>query len=195
MPLVTLTNAYYSNAHFTPSYALSFYLQGKAGAGKSSLVRNFCPALNAAVEEHADPEILVRFVKQNLNKPFEDLQLELELRPNNNDLSVMSIIQGRRMTMTQSKPGLVVVDLEEMASNDPDANPNQLKTAQLISQRFSGRNGDYKADAKAPRNSEKRGTCVCAINEHGGMKRYQSHNKHSRYQWRCDADYTVHVKL
>jgi hypothetical protein len=176
LPLVTLTNAYYSNAHFTPSYALSFYLQGKPGAGKSSLVRNFCPALNATVEEHADPEILVRFVKQNLNKPFEDLQLELELRPNNNDLSVMSIIQGRRMTMTQSKPGLVVVDLEEMASNDPDANPNQLKTAQLISQRFSGRNGDYKADAKAPRNSEKRGTCVCAINEHGRMNRYQSHN-------------------
>lgn len=145
------------NSHFTPSYALSFYLQGKAGAGKSSLVRNFCPALNATVEEHCDAEILVRFVKQNLNKPFDDLQLELELRPNNNDLSVMSIIQGRRMTMTQSKPGLVVVDLEEMASNDPNANPNQLKTAQLISQRFSGRNGDYKTDAKAPRNSAKRG--------------------------------------
>lgn len=147
------------NAHFTPSYALSFYLQGKAGAGKSSLVRNFSPALNATIEEHCDAEIMVRFVKQNLNKPFEDLQLELELRPNNNDLSVMSIIQGRRMTMTQSKPGLVVVDLEEMASNDADANPNQLKTAQLISQRFSGRNGDYKAHAKAPRNSENRGTC------------------------------------
>ena len=145
------------NAHFSPTYPLSFYLYGKAGAGKTSFVRNFSPALNATVEEHADPEILVRFVKQNLNKPLRDLQLELELRPNNNDLSVMSIIQGRRMTMTQSKPGLVVVDLEEMASNDPDANPNQLKTAQLISQRFSGRNGDYKHDAQAPRNSSKRG--------------------------------------
>jgi hypothetical protein len=136
-------------------------LQGKAGAGKSSLVRNFGPALNATVEQHADPEILVRFVKQNLNKPMEDLRLELELRPNNNDLSVMSIIQGRRMTMTQSKPGLVVVDLEEMASNDPDANPNQLQTAQLISQRFAGRNGNYKEGTKAPRNSEKRGMHTC----------------------------------
>lgn len=162
--LLTTTFPHYCrNSHFTPSYALSFYLQGKAGAGKSSLVRNFCPALNATVEEHADPEILVRFVKQNLNKPLEDLQLELELRPNNNDLSVMSIIEGRRMTMTQSKPGLVVVDLEEMASNDPDANPNQLETAQLISQRFSGRNGDFKADAKAPRNSAKRGMFIAII--------------------------------
>jgi hypothetical protein len=69
----------------------------------------------------------------------------------------MSIIQGRRMTMTQSKPGLVVVDLEEMPSNDPDANPNQLEVAQLISQRFSGRTGEYKKGAKAPRNSDKRG--------------------------------------
>jgi hypothetical protein len=43
----------------------------------------------------------------------------------------MSIIQGRRMTMAQSKPGLVVVDLEEMPSNDLDANPNQLKVAQF----------------------------------------------------------------
>jgi hypothetical protein len=120
-------------------------------------VRNFSPALNATIEEHTDPEILVRFVKQNLNKPFQDLQMEFELRPNNNDLSVMSIIQGRRMTMTQSKPGLVVVNLEEMASNEPGANPNQLKTAQLISQRFSGRNGDYKHSAIAPRNSDKRG--------------------------------------
>ena len=74
-------------------------------------MRNFPSSVNASIEEHADPEMLVRFVKQNLNKPQQDLELELELRPNNNDLSVMSIIQGRRMTMTQSKPGLVVVDL------------------------------------------------------------------------------------
>lgn len=119
--------------------------------------------MNATVEEHADPEVLARFVKQNLNKPFEDLQLELELRSNNNDLSVMSIIQGRRMTMTQSRPGLVVIDLEEMPSNDSDANPNQLKTAHLISQRFSGRKGNYHADAKTPRNSEKRGTFAQSI--------------------------------
>ena len=107
-----------------------------------------------------DPEILVRFVKQNLNKPFRDLELELELRPNNNDLSVMSIIQGRKMTLSQSKPGLVVIDLEEMASNDPDSNPNQLKTAQLISQRFSGRHGDYRETTAAPRNSHGRGKLI-----------------------------------
>lgn len=120
-------------------------------------MRNFPPALNATIEEYTDPEILVRFVKQNLNKPFHDLKMEFELRPNNNDLSVMSIIQGRRMTMTQSKPGLVVVNLEEMASNEPSANPNQLKTAQLISQRFAGRNGDYRHGANEPRNSDNRG--------------------------------------
>jgi hypothetical protein len=84
------------------------------------------------------------------------LKLELDLRPNNNDLSVMSIIQGRRMTMGQSKPGLVVVDMEEMASNRVDADPNQLQTAQLISQRFSGRSGDYK-EGEVPKNSAKRG--------------------------------------
>jgi hypothetical protein len=136
-------------------YPLSFYFHGKSGAGKSSLARNFSPALNATIEEYLDPEILVRFVKQNLNKRFDVLRLELELRPNNNDLSVMSIIQGRRMTMGQSKPGLVVVNMEEMASNLVNANPNQLQTAQLISQRFSGRNGDYK-EGDAPRNSGKR---------------------------------------
>ena len=134
------------------------YFHGKAGAGKSSFVRNFQPALEATIEEAADPEILARFVKQNLNKRLGVLELELELRPNNNDLSVMSIIQGRRMTMTQSKPGLVVVDLEEMPSNDSFANPNQLKVAQLISQRFSGRNGAFQERGKPePRNSGKRG--------------------------------------
>jgi hypothetical protein len=132
-------------------------LHGKAGSGKSSFVRNFSPALNATIEEHTDPEILVRFVKQNLNKPFQDLRMEFELRPNNNDLSVMSIIQGRRMTIAQSKPGLVVVNLEEMASNEPGANPNQLKTAQLISQRFAGRTGEYKHSANASRNLGNRG--------------------------------------
>jgi len=135
---------------------LSFYFHGKAGAGKSSLVRHFAPALNAAIEQYADPEILVRYVKQNLNKPSHTLQLELELRPNNNDMSVMSIIQSRRLTMGQSKPGLVVVGLEEMASNQLGADPCQLATAQLIRQRFAGRKGNYKP-AAAPRNSDNRG--------------------------------------
>mmetsp|Transcript_7644 Transcript_7644/g.11115 ORF Transcript_7644/g.11115 Transcript_7644/m.11115 type:complete len:851 (-) Transcript_7644:515-3067(-) len=145
------------NAHFTPKMPLSFYLYGLAGAGKSSFVRNFSPALNCAIEEHADPEILVRYVKQNLNKPNHVLKLELELRPNNNDLSVMSIIQGRRLTLTQSKPGMVVVGLEEIASNGNDADPNQLETCKLISQRFAGRTGIYRNEVKAPRNAAKRG--------------------------------------
>ncbi len=137
---------------------MSLYFHGKAGSGKSSFVRKFQPALEATIEEAVDPEIMARFVKQNLNKRFAVLRLELELRPNNNDLSVMSIIQGRRMTMTQSKPGLVVVDLEEMPSDDPDANPNQREVAQLISQRFSGRNGAFQgSDKPTPRNADKRG--------------------------------------
>jgi len=49
-----------------------------------------------------------------LNKPLLELERELSLRPNNNDLSVMSIIQGRRQTFSQTKPGLVVVGLEEV---------------------------------------------------------------------------------
>ena len=114
------------NAHFTPSYPLSFYLCGKAGPGNSSLIRSFSPALMDTIERYLDPEIPVRFVKQNLNKPSHVLQLELDLRPNNNDMSLMSIIQGRRMTRTQTKPGLVVVDLEEMPSDNKDADPNQL---------------------------------------------------------------------
>eukprot|EP00980_Cylindrotheca_fusiformis_P015074 scaffold4157_cov136-Cylindrotheca_fusiformis.AAC.24 len=165
------------NAHFSPSTALSLYLHGKAGSGKSSFVRNFQPSIEATIEEFLDPEILVRFVKQNLNKVrdfhcqqvedfysnvsrpqrYETLELELELRPNNNDLSVMSIIQGRRMTMGQTKPGLVVVNLEEMPCNEVKSDPNQLKVAQLISQRFAGRKGDFSEQDKAPRNSDKRG--------------------------------------
>jgi hypothetical protein len=146
------------NAHFTPSYPLSFYFYGMAGCGKSSLVgRAFSPSLNECIEEHVDPAVVVRFVKQGLNKPMETLQMELEIRPNNNDMSVMAIIQSRQMVSGQTKPGLVMVGLEEMASNRNDADPNQLKTSQLISQRFSGRKGEFKEGKDAPRNSTKRG--------------------------------------
>ena len=144
------------NAHFTPIYPLSLYLYGTAGAGKSSLVTNLYPSINEAISTHCDPELCVRFCKQNLNKPFKTLQLELDLRPNNNDYSVMSIIQGRRMTLSQSKPGLVVVGLEEMPSNKTDADPNQSEVGKLISMRFSGRKGEFKS-GQAPRNSAKRG--------------------------------------
>ena len=99
---------------------------------------------------------MVRFVKQNLNKPFETLKLELDLRPNNNDYSVMSIIQGRRMTLSQSKPGLVLVALEEMPSNTEGVDPNQFDVSKLVSMRFSGRKGEFK-NGNAPRNSAKRG--------------------------------------
>jgi len=146
------------NAHFTPTYPLSLYLHGTAGAGKSSLVRSLVPSINSAISTHCDPELLVRFVKQNLNKPYKTLALELELRPNNNDYSVMSIIQGRRMTLAQSKPGLVLVALEEMPKDDSDGNadPNQGEVGRLISMRFSGRKGEFKV-GEAPRNSTKRG--------------------------------------
>jgi hypothetical protein len=127
-------------------------------------------ALQAAVECHADPELLVRFVKQAMNKPYNDLQTELELRPNNNDLSVMSIIQSRKCTLTQTKPGLVVIHLEEMPEyfpmddycddgdkSMPKHDPNQLQVCQLVAQRFGGRKGEYDTTKKAPRNSEKLG--------------------------------------
>jgi len=137
-----------------PTYPLSLYIWGEAGAGKSSFVRNLLPALNSAIALHSDPELMVRFVKQNLNKPFNTLELELELRPNNNDYSVMSIIQGRRMTLAQNKPGLVLVALEEMPSNTKGSDPNQFEVSKLISMRFSGRNGQFSGSA-APRNSSR----------------------------------------
>jgi hypothetical protein len=119
-------------------------------------------ALQSTLEKYIDPECIARFVKQNLNKGIKTLELEFELRPNNNDMSIMSIIQGRRMTMSQSKPGLVVLNLEEMPMHSSQSNPNQLFVAKLISQRFGGRKGNYRQEQRknghisAPRNSDKR---------------------------------------
>ena len=138
------SNETYSlRAEFVPNntYPLSIYLVGKPGSGKSSLVRHFPAALQAAIQEHADPEVLVRFVKLNLNKPFKTLEMEFDLRPNNNDMSVMGIIQSRRLSRTQPKPGLVVVGMEEMAGCRVDSDPNQSEIVSLISQRFSGKKG------------------------------------------------------
>lgn len=104
-------------------------------------MRHLPPALEEVIAEFVDPEITVRLVKQNLNKPIDVLQLELDLRPNNNDMSVMSIIQGRRMALSQTKPGLVFVALEEMPPYSDDSNPNQLETAELIRRRFDGKTG------------------------------------------------------
>jgi hypothetical protein len=125
--------------------------------GKSSLVQSFGPSLNAVIMQYVDPEILVRFVKQNLNKKQEIVRLELDLRPNNNDMSVMSIIQSRRMTHGQSKPGLVVVGFEEMPCCEPNRDPDQSTTCQLISQRFAGRKGEYMEGSAIPKNSANRG--------------------------------------
>jgi hypothetical protein len=91
-----------------------------------------------------------------------DAKVEMELRNNNNDLSVMSIIQGRRQAMRQSKPGLVVVDLEEMPQffNTDDEqldgsvrDPNQLDVVKLISHRFGGRKGSYRTANSCADNS------------------------------------------
>jgi hypothetical protein len=45
-------------------------------------------SLMDTIEHYLEPEILVHFVKQNLNKPYHVLELELDLRPNNNDMDV-----------------------------------------------------------------------------------------------------------
>ncbi len=180
-------------ANFVPRFPFAIYLHGRAGAGmffgsfmlvfpnhrelrllifhshhfvfagKSSLAKVIPQALQSTLEKYVDPECIARFVKQNLNKTIKTLDLEFELRPNNNDMSIMSIIQGRRMAMRQSKPGLVVLNLEEMPMNSSESNPNQYSVAKLISQRFGGRKGKYQdqqsnaAGSKtAPRNSDKR---------------------------------------
>ena len=138
--------------------------------GKSSLAKVLPVALQSTIEQHLDPECIARFVKQNLNKCMNTLELELEIRPNNNNLSVMSIVQSRRMSMSQSKPGLVVLNFEEMPMYSSQSNPNQLSVTQLISHRFGGRAGDYRKQQQqgnslsgsinnksaAPRNSDKR---------------------------------------
>jgi len=180
--LVTATTGGSSNSYlplplkadFVPSSPLSIYIHGKAGVGKSSLAKVLPMALQSTLEQHMDPKSMARFVKQNLNKRLETLELEFQPRPNNNDMSVMSIIQARRMTMSQSKAGLVVLNLEEMPSFMGN-NPDQESVAQLISQRFGGRKGNYQPQEQnnkivningfvnssgrnnpAPRNSDKR---------------------------------------
>ena len=67
------------------------------------------------------------------------------------------------MAMRQSKPGLVVLNLEEMPMDSSESNPNQFSVAKLISQRFGGRKGSYQdqqsngaGSKSAPRNSDKR---------------------------------------
>ncbi|KAG7344190.1 hypothetical protein IV203_022198 [Nitzschia inconspicua] len=129
-------------AHFDPTSPLAIYIHGVPGSGKSSLARLFPLALQHTLMQHTDPEYTVRFVKQNLNKPLSILELELEIRPNNNDFSLMSIIQSRKETMSQSKRGLVVLNLEEMPHHSVDGDPNQANASKLIVRRFGGRTVD-----------------------------------------------------
>ncbi|KAG7370929.1 hypothetical protein IV203_019499 [Nitzschia inconspicua] len=129
-------------AHFDPTSPLAIYIHGVPGSGKSSLARFFPLALQHALMQHTDPEYTVRFVKQNLNKPLSISGLELEIRPNNNDFSLMSIIQSRKETMSQSKRGLVVLNLEEMPHHSVDGDPNQANVSKLLVRRFGGRTVD-----------------------------------------------------
>jgi hypothetical protein len=89
-------------------------------------------------------------VKQLLNKPLADLELELELRRNNNDRSLSSLLASRR-----NRNGLVVLALEELAPPTNNAgkevghhygtimihHTDQLSTLQLLTERLSGWTG------------------------------------------------------
>jgi len=82
----------------------------------------------------------------------------MTLRPNNNDLSVMSIIQGRRQSFAHAHPGLVVVGLEEVpppiakgtaGASEEDANVmSQVSALSLLVRRFSGRTGEDASSAQ-----------------------------------------------
>ena len=132
-----------SPANFEPKVPFALYLFGTAGAGKSSFVRVFRLALAATLDEFVDPELQIRLIKQNLNKTYEDLDDELTLRPNNNDLSTMSVIQGRRQTLAQTKPGLVCIHFEEVPPNDPSREIYQAEILGLLAYRFKGIAKDY----------------------------------------------------
>ena len=130
---------------FAPRAPLALYLHGIAGCGKSAFVQRFPAALSAALEENVDRELVVRFVKLNLNKPLAQLDAELTAKANNNDLSVMSVIEQRRQTLSQAKPGLVVVALEEVpedTSGDGAAQLSQRTHLGLVAERFRRIAGD-----------------------------------------------------
>ena len=99
-----------------PQTPLCLYLHGEAGSGKSSFVRALLPALAATLRAYLDPELAAHSVKQTLNKPLEALQLEFERRPNNNDLSVVSVVSMAREPLSGAadRPKLLLLGLEEM---------------------------------------------------------------------------------
>ena len=106
-----------------PQMPLCLYLHGEAGSGKSSFVRALLPALAATLRAYLDPELAAHSVKQTLNKPLEALQLEFERRPNNNDLSVVSVVSMAREPLSGAadRPKLLLLGLEEMPPAAPAA--------------------------------------------------------------------------
>ena len=112
-------NVLHRRAHFTPTLPLSLYLHGAAGTGKSSLARLLPHVLQTVVAQYCCPSIHVHYVKETLNKPLAQLQLEWDVREFNNDRSILSIVHSRMMqSSSQRQNGLVVLALEEMAQDD-----------------------------------------------------------------------------
>lgn len=143
---------FHRSAHFTPTYHLAFYLNGPAGSGKSSLSRYFGPALQTAIARHAHSRATVHSIQQTLNKSLDTLKLELDVRPNNNDMSLMSIVQSRQLTR-RGEPGLVVLHLEEMPAD-------QQAVVNLVSGSFGGQNGASCSKQRAARSSVSPPKCI-----------------------------------
>ena len=101
-------------ATFQPQQQLCLYLHGVAGAGKSSFARALLPAIVTIVRRFLHPECSGAFVKQALNKSLPHLNLEFERRPNNNDLSVVGVIEMAREPLSAMEPRLMMLALEEM---------------------------------------------------------------------------------
>jgi len=123
--LIDRNGALRLRACLRPQTPICLYLHGAAGSGKSSIVRALLPALSATVRAFLHPELLGAFVKQNLNKPVAHLDLELQRRPNNNDLSVVHVVEMAREPLSATEPRLLLLALEEMPDTAPEQTPEQ----------------------------------------------------------------------
>lgn len=110
------------------------------------------------------------------------------------------------MTLAQSKPGLVLVALEEMPSDVEGNDPKQDDVGRLIGMRFSGRKGDLKEGSTkaAPRNSGKRGeisfvpySCLVAgLFKLAHLVMFNMRNcLTERHQRRCNNYYDFYIEL
>ncbi|KAL1528709.1 hypothetical protein AB1Y20_010043 [Prymnesium parvum] len=137
-------------AALSPKQPLCLYLHGTAGSGKSSLVRSLLPAIACAVRGWLNPGLQAGFVKQGLNKEISALNLEFERRPNNNDLSVVSVVEMAREPLAAVSPKLLLLGLEEMPASAADGAAtaheersgleraaSQEEAAALLAERFS----------------------------------------------------------